>query len=66
MTLKRKRRLHDGSLGPLEPVKKLPDINPQLVMAFEAIANQNELIALQQEEIKTLNEKVKALEGAGA
>jgi len=66
MAIKRKRRLPDGTLGPVESVTGMPKINPEVIMAFEAIATQNELIANLQDEISSLKEGINSLKGGEA
>ena len=58
MAIKRQKRLKDGSMGPLESVRGLPDIDPNLLAAFEAIALQNELIEELKAEVETLKGEV--------
>jgi hypothetical protein len=63
MPLMRRKRLPDGSLGPLEPVfNEREVIDPNLVIAFEAIAMQYETIMAQEAEINDLKARVEALE----
>jgi hypothetical protein len=66
MAIKRKKRMPDGSFGPVESVTGLPDVNHEAVMAFEAIATQNELIASLQEELTSLKTEIETLKGAGS
>lgn len=62
--LMRRKRLPDGSLGPLEPVfPVMEEIDPNLVVAFEAISMQFETISAQEEKINQLNERIDVLEG---
>lgn len=63
MPILRRKRLPDGSYGPLESVTGLPNVNPELVIAFEAIAMQNELISIQQTQIDELKQEINSLKG---
>jgi hypothetical protein len=56
MPIIRKKRLPDGSFGPLESVTGLPNVNQELVIAFEAIA-------MQQSQIEELKQEVESLKG---
>lgn len=54
MAIKRQKRRQDGSFGPIESVRGFPEIDPNLLAAFEAIALQNELIEELKAEVETL------------
>lgn len=61
----RRRRLEDGTFGPLEEVFPQSQ-DPNLVAAFEAIAMQFEAIDAQQEQIESLKAEIELLKGGNA
>lgn len=63
MPIQRRKRLPDGSYGPLESVSGLPNVNEELLIAFEAIAMQSEMLLEQQSQIEELKQEVIALKG---
>lgn len=66
MPIIRKKRRQDGSLGHLESVTGLPTTDPNLVVAFDAIATQNELMMEQQAQIEVLKAEIESLKGGAS
>ena len=66
MAIERKKRLPDGSFGHIESVTGLPNVDPNLLVAFEAIAMQNEMLFEQKNQIEDLKLEVEALKGGAS
>lgn len=66
MELERRIRLPDGSLGPMLTIDGTTKVDPNLLIAFEAIAMQNELLLSQSQQLEALKDEIDALKGGAS